>query len=46
MDESSDDGWIIATATATGGGGTVASCAASMAGRWFISLGTWYLVIL
>jgi hypothetical protein len=39
MAESSDEGWIMAAATATGGGGPASSCAASMAGRWFIALG-------
>jgi hypothetical protein len=36
---SCDEGWIMAAAAATGGGEASASCAASMAGRWFIALG-------
>ena len=39
MAASCDEGWIMAAAAATGGGGASASCAASMAGRWFITLG-------
>jgi hypothetical protein len=39
MAASCDEGWIMAAAAATGGGEASASCAASMAGQWFIALG-------